>query len=62
MKTSVNKNRIQGTGGDITVYCTRDGRAAVDVRLIDYDIQPVQEMHSLGINSPIIRQLTWNPR
>jgi len=33
MKALVNGKKIAGTGGEITVYRTRDGRAAVDVRL-----------------------------
>lgn len=30
--------------------------------LINYDIQPVQEMHRLVRKSQIKRQLPWNPR
>jgi hypothetical protein len=33
MKTSVSGKKVEGTGGDITVYRTSNGRAAVDVRL-----------------------------
>lgn len=48
MAKADNKKQIQGVGGEITVYRTRDGRSAVDVRLEDDTIwMSLQQMVKL---------------